>query len=304
MIDDNLRERSMDASALANAESWLSIISTAKLVAAFLVAIGVVIEFGGDWVARPFEKTVEAARSAEMARLSTEAASARAAIAEANMSASEAIAEAAKLGVSFGNLNDFVNAQKADNDKTLAELRKDATDLNKARSDALAAAEGTKKTLAEMSSLLDQQRTLQQRMIEAMAPRSITEKQAQSIIAEISRYHDIKVAIYLLGETPEISTTGRLISRLLDSASWKQNVWSWTGGGSATGILVSVKNGSGAHLRTAASSLVNVLVTAGIAASLYDWTGDWDHFGGMLNGPEKPTEAPLRIVVGTKPLPQ
>jgi hypothetical protein len=59
----------MDASALSNAESWLSIISAAKLIAAFLVALGVAIEFGGDWVSKPFEKIIEDARKLELAEL-------------------------------------------------------------------------------------------------------------------------------------------------------------------------------------------------------------------------------------------
>ena len=101
----------MDASALASAESWLSIIGSAKLIAAFLVAIGVAIEFGGDWVAKPFEKVVEDARKLEFAelhkqsddarletaRLSKEAETARASIAEANARAAKAEKETAEL---------------------------------------------------------------------------------------------------------------------------------------------------------------------------------------------------------------
>ena len=73
----------MADSALSSAESWLSIIATAKLVAAFLVAAGVVIEFGGDWLARPFERTVNTARETRMATLSAEADAARGEIAKA-----------------------------------------------------------------------------------------------------------------------------------------------------------------------------------------------------------------------------
>ncbi|HWN78707.1 MAG TPA: hypothetical protein VNN81_12690 [Bradyrhizobium sp.] len=62
----------MDASALASAESWLSAIAAAKLVAAFLVAAGVAIEFGGEWAARPFERTVKEAREAQLASLNAE----------------------------------------------------------------------------------------------------------------------------------------------------------------------------------------------------------------------------------------
>jgi len=64
----------MDASALASAESWLSWIAIAKLVATFLVAAGVVIEFGTDWISRPFEKMVKEAREAQLAALNNETA--------------------------------------------------------------------------------------------------------------------------------------------------------------------------------------------------------------------------------------
>jgi hypothetical protein len=82
--------RSMDSSALASAEYWLSVIGIAKLVAAFLVAIGIVIEFGSDWVAGPFERTVNAAREAKLAEFSAEADSARQQIAKANAQIAEA----------------------------------------------------------------------------------------------------------------------------------------------------------------------------------------------------------------------
>ncbi len=73
----------MESSALASAESWLSFIAVAKLVAAFLVAAGVVIEFGGDWLARPYENVVKEAREAQ-------AKDAEQKIAEANARALEA----------------------------------------------------------------------------------------------------------------------------------------------------------------------------------------------------------------------
>lgn len=87
----------MDKSALINAEYWLSVIAAAKLVAAFLVAIGVAIEFGGDWAARPFEKTISNAKEQQLAalrsetiRLSADADSSRAQIANAQARAAEA----------------------------------------------------------------------------------------------------------------------------------------------------------------------------------------------------------------------
>ena len=66
----------MDVPALANAVCWLSAIAWAKLLATFLVAVGVAIEFGGDWIARPFEKTVSDARQLQLTTALSNAASA------------------------------------------------------------------------------------------------------------------------------------------------------------------------------------------------------------------------------------
>jgi hypothetical protein len=80
----------MDASALASAESWLSIIGSAKLAATFLVALGVAIEFGGDWISRPFERVVKEAREKEVVELRHDTAT-------ANERAANAELELAKL---------------------------------------------------------------------------------------------------------------------------------------------------------------------------------------------------------------
>lgn len=63
----------MVSSAVANASSWVTIFWWVKLVAAGIVALGVFLEFAGDWFARPFEKTVEDARTEEIAKLTLEA---------------------------------------------------------------------------------------------------------------------------------------------------------------------------------------------------------------------------------------
>lgn len=91
----------MDTSGLTNAESWLTILNVAKLVAAFLVAIGVAVEFGTDFIARPYENVVKEAKEVQLKSLEIEAslakvelAEAQTKIAQANLKASEAIQKA------------------------------------------------------------------------------------------------------------------------------------------------------------------------------------------------------------------
>jgi hypothetical protein len=51
---------------------WFAWITRGQTVAAFLVAIGVSGEFLGDWIKRPIERRIEAAREMEIARLNLE----------------------------------------------------------------------------------------------------------------------------------------------------------------------------------------------------------------------------------------
>src|SRR5438552_1058298 len=90
MIRLRRRDRSMDASALASAEYWLSWIAAAKLAAAFLVAVGVAMEFGSEWISRPFEETVKQAGAVQVAALARDAETARGEIAKANATAAAA----------------------------------------------------------------------------------------------------------------------------------------------------------------------------------------------------------------------
>jgi hypothetical protein len=149
----------MDASALANAESWLSAIATAKLVAAFLVAVGVAIEFGGDWVARPFEKIVGEAREAQLA--------------EANRKANEAANSAATLGVTVDTLTRFAETKAGEANIAIASL-------NAATERATQKIDEIQKHQAQRHLTVDQK----QKLIAALSPFKGTQLEVISVMSD------------------------------------------------------------------------------------------------------------------------
>jgi hypothetical protein len=74
----------LESPSLFNAEYWLSWIAFAKYGALFLLAIGATIEFGSEWISRPFEATAKHERELQSAGLERDLAKANAAAAAAN----------------------------------------------------------------------------------------------------------------------------------------------------------------------------------------------------------------------------
>jgi uncharacterized membrane protein len=86
----------MEQPDLASAVFWLAWIGCAKTISAFLVAIGVAGEFLGDYLARPFQRRIDAAREAGVAQLTKDSQQAQARIAEAQANVADAQAKAAQ----------------------------------------------------------------------------------------------------------------------------------------------------------------------------------------------------------------
>jgi hypothetical protein len=135
------------------------------------------------------------------------------------------------------------------------------------------------------------------------APRSISDSDMARLISALSKFAGTNAAIYVLGEGPEPNSLAASISDVLTQSHWEVLSWNWSGAGAATGVVVLFKPGSAVEIEKSCDALANALNSAHIASSKETWPGDWDHFGGMLNGPNQPspTAAPVRIVVGTKP---
>jgi hypothetical protein len=135
-------------------------------------------------------------------------------------------------------------------------------------------------------------------------PRLILDADKPRLISLWSEFAGTNAAIYVLGEGPEPTGIGLAIKALLTQSRWSANLWTWSGIGGFPGVFIFFKPGSTSEITTACDALVRGLLSIHIDAVTELWPGpDWDHFGGMLNGPNPPapTEAPIRIVIGAKP---
>jgi hypothetical protein len=146
------------------------------------------------------------------------------------------------------------------------------------------------------------------------APRTITPFDIEKSIAELTNLTGNSADIFILAEGPEPTALGISILNILLASKWEASSWTWSAGGAATGVLISLKPESNwkrdriekkihSDIAKASDALINTLNRANVSSGKFIWPGNWDHFAGMLNGPpfSAETSAPIRIIIGTKP---
>jgi hypothetical protein len=123
-----------------------------------------------------------------------------------------------------------------------------------------------------------------------------------AIVASLKKYAGTKAAVYVLDEASDAPAVGAAISGYLGDAGWAPLTWTWTGVSGILGVVVLIKDGNDPVTDEAASAVFDALRSAGFNAAKGNWPADWRRFRGTLNGPQTPgpTEAPIRIVVGSK----
>ena len=123
-----------------------------------------------------------------------------------------------------------------------------------------------------------------------------------ALVASLKKYAGTKAAVYVLDEASDAPAVGAAISGYLGDAGWAPLTWTWTGVSGILGVAVLIKDGNDAETDDAASAVLDALRSAGFNAAKGNWPADWRRFRGTLNGPQTPgpTEAPIRIVVGSK----
>ncbi|SEP51569.1 hypothetical protein SAMN02990966_08035 [Rhodospirillales bacterium URHD0017] len=122
------------------------------------------------------------------------------------------------------------------------------------------------------------------------------------IVASLKKYAGTKAAVYVLAEASDAPAVGATISGYLGDAGWAPLTWTWTGVSGILGVTVLIKDGNDPVMDEAASAVLDALRSAGFNAAKGNWPADWRSFRGALSGPQTagPTEAPIRIVVGSK----
>jgi hypothetical protein len=97
------------------ATNWLWWIHWAKIVGAFLVAIGVAAEFLGDFVAKPYEDILEAARKSELGELHKQAEDAKLETARLSVASDSARAGVAAAQEETAKANKATEALRREN---------------------------------------------------------------------------------------------------------------------------------------------------------------------------------------------
>lgn len=110
----------MDQPEVVAALSVIGWIELIKRIGGFMVIAGVAIEVGGDWLSGPYHKIADDARELQIAQLTKDAGSARAAIADATVEAAKANARTAEIYAKFA-----ARELKPEDRKNLAEKMRD-----------------------------------------------------------------------------------------------------------------------------------------------------------------------------------
>jgi hypothetical protein len=246
-----------------NDAALLSWINAGKNIAALLVAIGVAGEFIGDFVAGPVQARIDAARTAEIAHLTKDAAG-------AGKAAAEALERAAKAEENLGN------------------AQKEAAAANERAAEANKIAEGEKLARIKLEARL--------------APRELNASQQTEIRERLKAIGRNDLDVFVYGDTPEIvRLAGAIVSSA--HPVWNVRAWAVISGQTAvTGILVSTRPNADETTLKAADALVSALTNAGLSAQRWQAFNP-DDLPGMLNGPtwERDKIAPIRMLIGSKP---
>ena len=169
------------------------------------------------------------------------------------------------------------------------------TETARAKADAETAKEGAAQANARA---LEAQVALEQ----FRAPRAISQAQQVALVGLAARHKNTALDIFMAGDSADIAPLADKFAEFLkQGGNWPVHAWTWTGVGPIHGIAVAIKPGASAASVTIANELV-AAIDGKTGNKPQVWPGQWETFGGMLNGPPfdaKRTE--IRLIIGSKP---
>jgi len=229
--------------------------------------------------------------------LTREAKAAEGKIANDKKIANKAANDAAKLGVSVGNLHDFVKRQIDRNNAAVTELKKNTADLEKARADAVKAASDAKGDINKAKQALAQEIAIRNQIIAMTAPRTVTAEKQGTFIESLKPFAGLVVNVFTPAQnSDDAGPLGTLLADLLNKSGWKVGS-GVPGSGWVKTVLVCIGGHPNERVAAAAKALVLALRANGILS-----------FIDMKEGPDIPMsgfESPLQhpdmtILVGSK----
>ena len=168
--------------------------------------------------------------------------------------------DAVKLGVSFGNLGQFVKDKTEEFNDATDELKLETKDLNSARDAAIKAEQSAKKVLADVNATLDEVRTIQQQIMLANKPRELSLSQKKKFVERLSKFDGILVNVWRGSTTPpDTMPLAEDILSLLNKADLKANGIFISNTTYGTGVIIAKRKNSSPKITEAVNALVDEL---------------------------------------------
>ena len=137
-----------------------------------------------------------------------------------------------------------------------------------------------------------------------LAPRTITDKQAQDFIIVLKQFTGSSIDVIFCGDTPE---NGQLVDRiypLFQLSGWTTKIWAAMSGGglTVTGIVIQNSDDASLESKITAEAIVSNLLSADLAV-VWGTPFHGTNIPFVLTGDiwDKNSVSPIRMLIGTKP---
>ena len=187
-----------------------------------------------------------------------------------DMQIASAVASAATLGVSFGNLDQFVINKTREFKAATDELKLETRDLNKVHGEALKAAQGTKKDLADVEILLKSEQEMHQKIQELTKPRTLSTDQQKRIADKLKQFSGTTFEVITYPTLVEPVGLSNVLTTTLQSAGWVFNPNKTPDFliSPIAGVFVGIDKDSGNKSAAIGNAILNALTSEGISTTL------------------------------------